>query len=231
MLALLIVVVFPLIGFLLLSYFSHRNIQMPRRYFYDSIIVKTDRGKTTYDTAWHEVKNIEVVNQLGKKVSLDDLKGKVIVVDFFFTHCPTICPIMAKNMKKLQKAFAPSDSLVQFISFSVDPENDPPSRLMWWAERFDVDPDNWWLVTGNKDSIYNFALGEMKASIADVGVDTAFIHTENFFVLDRNRVVRGWYNGTDSTALLGLIHDVPLLMLEKDPKKGFKGFMKDLFTK
>lgn len=230
-LALLIAIALPLGGYLLLSYMSHRDIQMPNRYFYDSVVVNEKHGKTTFDTLWHHVKDITLTNQLGKKVSLDDLKGKVIVLDFFFTRCPTICPKMATNMKKLQSSFAPSDSLVQFVSISVDPEHDSLSRLRWWAEKFDVNPDNWWLATGNKDSIYNFALTEMKASIADSGVDTAFIHTENFFLLDRNRVVRGWYNGIDSVAQQNLVRDIPLLMLEKDHKKSFGQFLKELFNK
>ena len=153
------------------------------------------------------------------------------MLDFFFTHCPTICPAMAKNMKRLQSSFAPSDSLVQFISISVDPEHDSTSRLRWWGERFGVNPDNWWLLTGNKDSIYHFALTEMKASVADADVDTAFIHTENFFLLDRDRIIRGWYSGLDSAAQQNLVRDIPLLMLEKDHKKSFVQFLKELIRK
>lgn len=230
-LALLIAIVLPLFGYLLLSYYSHRDIRMPQRFFYDSVTVKTDHGKTSFDTAWHHVKNLHFTNQLGQQVSLNDLKGKVIVMDFFFTHCPTICPQLAINVKKLQSAFAPSDSLVQFISISVDPENDSVPRLLNWAEKFNINPDNWWLATGNRDSIYNFALTEMKASVADVGVDTGFIHTQNLFLLDRDRVVRGWYDGLDSAAQQRLIRDIPLLMLEKDHKKSFGEFLRELIKK
>lgn len=230
-LALMIAIALPLCGYLILSYMSQRDIRMPKRFFYDSVIVKDDYGRSSFDTVWHHVKGITLTNQLGEKVSLNDLKNKVIVLDFFFTRCPTICPIMARNMKKLQSSFAPSDSIVQFISISVDPEHDDPARLRWWAEKFDVNPDNWWLATGNKDSIYNFALKEMKASVADVGIDTAFIHTENFFLLDRDRVVRGWYNGTDSADQLRLVKDLPLLMLEKNHKKTFGQFLKELIDK
>ncbi len=216
--ALIIAIVLPVMGFIFLSYFGDRNIKMPNRYFYDSVIVNNYHGKTSFDTLWHQVRNINLTNQLGKQVSFDELRGKVIVLDFFFTHCPTICPHMTKNMKKLQSALAPSDTLVQFVSVSVDPENDDLSRLKWWAEKFNVNPDNWWLTTGNKDSIYHFALNEMKASVADVGVDTGFIHTENFFLIDRNGVIRGWYNGLDSDAQKRLLKDIPLLMIEKIKK-------------
>lgn len=218
MLALVIALALPVLGFVLLSYLGDRNIIMPNRYFYDSVIVKNEHGKTTFDTAWHQVKNINLTNQLGKQVSLDELRGKVVVVDFFFTSCPTICPHMTRSMKKLQSALAPGDSLVQFVSLSVDPEHDDVSRLRWWAEKFNVNPDNWWLATGNKDSIYHFALNEMKASVADVGVDTGFIHTENFFLIDRKGVIRGWYNGLDPDAQQRLLKDIPMLMIEKVKK-------------
>ena len=198
---------------------------MPHRYFYDSVSVNNKNGKLTYDTAWHHVKNMHFTNQLGQKVSLDDLKGKIIVVDFFFTHCPSICPKLAISMKRLQNSFPNNDSIVQFVSISIDPEHDSIAQLKNWAERFNVNPDSWWLLTGNKDSIYNFALTEMKASVADVNIDTAFIHTENFFLLDKERVVRGWYNGLDSVAQSQLVKSIPLLMLEKDRKRTFKDFL------
>jgi len=97
-----------------------------------------------------------------------------------------------------------------------------------WASKFNVNPDTWWLGTGNKDSIYNFAFNELKASVADSDIDTAFIHTENFFLLDKERVVRGWFNGLDSVAQSKLVRDIPLLMLEKDQKRSFKDFLKSL---
>ncbi|MEO9021063.1 MAG: SCO family protein [Ginsengibacter sp.] len=226
--AMIVAILLPLIGYLLVSYYSAGAVKMPPRYFYDSVNVVERNGKTTYDTAWHQVSNIHLTNQLGQRVSFDDLKGKIIVLDFFFTHCPTICPQLAISMKKLQNSFPNSDSIVQFISISIDPEHDSVQQLKKWAERFNVNPDSWWLLTGNRDSIYRFALSEMKASVADVGVDTAFVHTENFFLLDKNRVIRGWFNGLDSVAQAKLVRDIPLLMLEKDKKRTFKDFFKGL---
>ena len=111
---------------------------------------------------------MEFTNQFGKKVSFADLKGKIIVLDFFFTRCPSICPQIAKAMKKLQNSFTNNDSIVQFISISVDPVHDSVAELRKWAEKFNVDPDSWWVLTGNRDSIYNFAINEIKANIADV---------------------------------------------------------------
>lgn len=214
--ALLIAIIFPLVGYWAVKIYSKDAVHMPPRYFYDSVGVKKERGKLVNDTIWHKVRNIQLVNQLGDSVTLNDVKGKILVVDFFFTRCPSICPGMTKAMKKLQESYAKNPGIVQFISFSVDPEHDSVTQLRNFADRFEINHDNWWMVTGNKQEIYDFALTELKASIADPQVDTAFIHTENFFLLDSNRVVRGWYNGFDTTKQAQLAADIPTLMLEKD---------------
>lgn len=227
-LALMIAILLPFTGYLLVSYYTNRDVQMPPRYFYDSVNVVEKNGKTTYDTAWHSIRNMHFTNQLGQNVSFDDLKGKIIVIDFFFTRCPSICPRLAVAMKKLQNSFPNNDSIVQFLSISIDPKHDSVQQLRNWAEKFNVNPDSWWLLTGNRDSIYSMALNEIKASVADVNIDTAFLHTENFFLLDKERIVRGWYNGFDSVAQKKLVRDIPLLMLEKDRKKTFKDFIKGL---
>jgi protein SCO1/2 len=121
-------------------------------------------------------------------------------------------------MKKLQNSFLKNADIVHFISISVDPEHDSVPQLRKFADRFNINHDSWWFVTGNKKEIYDFALQEMKASIADSNVDTAFIHTENFFLLDSSRVVRGWYNGFDTLKQAQLARDIPTLMLERDKK-------------
>jgi protein SCO1/2 len=228
LIALMVAILLPVLGYLLVSYYSKDAIDMPRRYFYDSVNVIKKNGQVTYDTAWHHVSNIHLTNQLGQQVGLDDLKGKIIVLDFFFTHCPTICPKLAVAMKKLQNSFPNQDSIVQFVSISIDSKHDSVAQLRKWADKFDVNPDSWWLLTGNRDSIYNFALHEIKASVADQGIDTAFIHSEKFFLLDKDRVVRGWFGGLDSVAQAKLVRDIPLLMLEKDKKKTFGDFFKGL---
>jgi protein SCO1/2 len=230
-LAFTLAVFVPATGYLLVKYYSESAVQMPHRYFYDSVAIVEKNGRTSYDTVWHHVKDISLMNQLGKRVSLSDLTGKIIVVDFFFTRCPTICPSMAKAMKKLQTSFRQNDSIVQFISVSIDPVHDSVPQLRNFANKYGVNPDSWWLLTGDKKTIYDFGLNEIKANIADVNIDTAFIHTEKFFLLDKERIVRGWYGGRDSLEQAKLAHDIPLLMLEKDRKKTFGQFLKELFNR
>ncbi len=231
-LGLLLAMLLPAAGYFLVKKYSEEAVQMPPRYFYDSIDTVTQNGKINVDTVWHSVKNISFINQLGKTVSLDSLKGKIIVVDFFFSRCPSICPGMARSMQRLQKSFNNNnDSIVQFVSVSIDPEHDSVTQLRNFANKYTSNHDSWWFVTGNKKEIYDFALHELKASIADTEVDTTFIHTENFFLLDRDRVVRGWYSGFDSVKQAQLVRDIPLLMLEKNKKRTFGDFLKDLFSR
>ncbi len=203
---------------------------MPRRYFYDSTFVKEEKGKQISDTAWHRVKSIAFTNQLGQKVTLDDAKGKVIVINYFFTRCPVVCPGLTRAMKKLQDSFKKNADIVQFISISVDPEHDSVQNLRKYADRFNINHDSWWLVSGDKAEIYDFAIKEMKANIADPKIDTAFIHTEDFFLLDSNKVIRGWYSGYDTLKQAQLARDIPTLMLEKDRKSPsiLRGFIPHL---
>ncbi len=218
LIALLLAISLPMIGYFLVKYFSKDAVHMPKKYFFDSVQTIEKNGKKLDDTIWHKVKNIQFTNQLGKKVSLDDLKGRIIVLDFFFTSCPSICPGLARNMKRLQDSYKKNDTIVQFISISVDPETDSVPRLRRFADRYNANHDSWWFVTGDKKEIYDFALHEIKASIADPKVDTAFIHTEKFFLLDTNRIVRGFYNGFDTVQLARLAMDIPTVMIERNKK-------------
>lgn len=227
---LLIAIIMPFAGYYIVKYYGEAAVQMPRRYFYDSIVQLEKKGKMVDDTIWHQAKPIVFTNQLGQKVTLADLKGKILVVDFFFSRCPVVCPGMAQSMKRLQNSFINSnDSIVQFISVSIDPEHDSVPQLRQFANRYTSNHDSWWFVTGDKKAIYNFALNDLKANIADTNVDTAFIHTENFFLLDKDHVVRGWYNGYDTLKQAELVRAIPLLMLEKTKKRSFKEFLKELF--
>ncbi|HSC39948.1 MAG TPA: SCO family protein [Chitinophagaceae bacterium] len=227
LLALCIAILFPLVSYLMVKYYSDDAVVMPPRYYEDSIITKTVNGKETTDTAWHSVRNITLTNQLGGSVSLDSLHGKIIVADFFFTRCPSICPHLTHNMKRMQDGLKPKDDLkrvdtsfVQFLSFSVDPERDSAEALKKYADRFGVNPDVWWLLTGPKKKIYDFALNELKLGLQDGGsADSNFIHSQKMVLLDKERVVRGYYDGLDTTEMIRMSKDIVLLMLEKDKHK------------
>lgn len=232
LLALLVAIILPVTCYFLVSGFSKGVVRMPPRYFADTVINKVVNGKSQTDTVWHKVPNLTLTNQLGKTVSFDDLEGKILVVNYFFTRCPSICPTLTKNMKKLQDAFRIKDPrkridtpFVHFISLSVDPVRDSVPVLKKYADKYGVNSDGWWLLTGPKETIYDFAINETKLTAEDGGeVDANFIHTERFVLIDKDRVIRGYYNGLDSTSMSRLAEDFTILMLERDKKKKRKLF-------
>ncbi|MFT3937171.1 MAG: SCO family protein [Chitinophagaceae bacterium] len=227
LLALCLAILLPLVSYLLVKHFGDEAVVMPRRFYDDSIITRVKDGKETSDTVWHRAKNITLLNQLGDTVTLDQLKGKVLVLDFFFTHCGSICPALTHNMKKLQDAIKKQDnikyadtSFVQLLSFSVDPERDSVPVIKKYADKYGVNPDSWWLLTGPKKTIYDFAFEELKVDkYNDDVIDSSFVHTSRFTLLDKNRIVRGYYNGLDDSSLAKLSNDIVLLMLETDKTK------------
>lgn len=200
---------------------------MPRHYKWDSVTEKVKKGKRTTDTIWHRLADISLKNQMGDTITWDKLKGKIIIADLFFTHCPTICPTMTKNMKRLaesinngQKVGDRTNKLVHFLSFSIDPERDSVERLKYWADRFQINPEQWWLLTGNKKEIYDLAIKEMMIFAEDgKGVDTSFIHSDRFVLIDSSRHLRGFYNGLDSASLAQLSRDLVLLTMERSPNE------------
>ena len=231
LLALCLAALLPVVAYMLVKGFSEEYLHMPPRYFADSVTTKVVDGKQVSDTVWHQVKSVQLYNQLGELVSFDDLEGKILVVDFFFTHCGLICPKLTQNMKGLQDALKLRDvrrrvdtTFVHFISISIDPERDSVPVLKAYADKYGVNPDVWWLLTGDKKTIYDFSMNEMKLGLQDTTVTEEFIHSNRFVLLDKQRVVRGYYNGLDTAALSTLAEDLTLLSLEKDKKKRRKLF-------
>lgn len=218
----------PLGCYWILKYASDNAVNMPRKYLLDTVVTRVEKGKEVIDSIWHKTANISLVNQLGDTVSLYDKQGKIIVIDFFFTSCRSICPRMTQNMRTLQQSFKKGGdvrnkidtSIVQFISFTVDPERDSARVLKYYADRFGVNHDNWWMLTGDKKKIYDFAFEQLKVDkFSEEPISPDFVHTSRFVVLDKDYRVRGYYNGLDSADIKKLARDIGLLMLEKDKKK------------
>jgi protein SCO1/2 len=228
LLALCLAILLPVGSYLILKGASENAVDMPRKYLLDTVIERVANGKQISDSIWHKTANIKLLNQLGDSVNLYDKPGKIIVADFFFTHCRSICPRLTRSMAKLQHSFILGGdtrkkidtSIVQFISFTIDPERDTVSVLKDYADRFGVNHDNWWFLTGSRDSIANFAFAELKVDkFSGEPVDSDFVHTNRFVVIDKDYVVRGFYNGLDSASMTKLARDIGLLMLEKDVNK------------
>lgn len=174
--------------------------------------ILTENGKT--DTVFHTVQDFSFINQDGKTVTQKDFDGSVYVTDFFFTTCHTICPVMSTQMEYLAEKFKGSNE-VKFLSHTVDPDVDTVEQLKRYAEQHNANTAQWMLVTGDKKALYDIARTSymLDASVGDGGPDD-FIHTQNFALVDKNKYIRGYYDGTDTTDIKRLAKDIEILLAE-----------------
>lgn len=217
----------PLSFYLITLLLSKGKVHLPKYYIAEKIDSQLVDGKVKYDTTHHQTSNLTLVNQLGKTISLnEDLAGKILVVDFFFVNCPTVCTKLTGNIAFLQKAFKKDkkkqmalDTMVHFVSISVDPVRDSIPALRAYAERFNANHDKWWFLTGDKNGIYNFARNELALSVqqGDAGPNDV-MHTQKIVLIDQQRYIRGYYDGLDTLELNRCAEDIVLLSLEKKHK-------------
>ena len=160
---------------------------------------------------YHTIADFSLTNQNGETITQEDYKGKIYIADFFFTTCPTICPIMTKNMVDLQKALG-KDSDVMLLSHSVTPEIDSVAQLKKYTIEKGVDDRNWNLVTGDKKQIYELARKSYLAVKTDGdGGPFDMIHTENFILVDKDKRIRGFYDGTKKEDMDKIMADIEIL--------------------
>lgn len=163
----------------------------------------------------HKIPEFKFLNQDGDLVTNETFNNKIYVADFFFTSCPGICPAMTKNMNVLQETFK-DDPEILLLSHSVTPEMDSISVLKNYAEAHGVISGKWHLVTGNQEEIYN--LGRKSYFVEeDLGLQKntdEFLHTENFILVDKNKHIRGIYNGLNRASIQQLIADIKTLKNE-----------------
>jgi len=200
-----------LAGALSVSYFFiNRKEELPiynPTDFNPELVDASLRQKTTD----HTVSDFKLTNQNGETITQKDYKNKIYVVDFFFTSCPSICPIMTSNMEKIQSAFK-YDADVKLLSISVTPELDSISVLKEYATKKGVIDSKWNITTGDKKHIYNLARKSYFAVVneGDGGLQD-FIHTPNFILIDKKKQIRGVYNGTMDDELARVIEDIKQL--------------------
>jgi len=160
---------------------------------------------------YHKIKDFSMKNQNGETITQEFYNDKIYVADFFFTTCPTICPIMTENMGYVQEKIK-NDSDVLLLSFSVTPEIDSVKQLKKYALEKNVIDSKWNLVTGNKKDIYNLArTSYLVAKTNGDGGKYDMIHTENFVLVDKEKRIRGFYDGTNSKEMDQLLNDIKIL--------------------
>jgi len=164
-----------------------------------------------YKKKYHTIADFELINQNGKKITQEHYRGKIYVADFFFTTCPNICPIMTKNMADIQSSILDDDNVL-LLSHSVTPAIDSVPQLKKYALEKGVLDSKWNLVTGDKKQIYELARKSYLAVKNDGdGGPYDMIHTENFILVDRERRIRGFYNGTKQEEIEKLLADLEIL--------------------
>jgi len=160
---------------------------------------------------YHTIQDFELINQNGKTITQEDYKDKIYIADFFFTTCPTICPIMTKNMAAIQDELK-NDEEVLLLSHTVTPAIDSVAQLKKYALEKGVDDSKWNLVTGDKKQIYELARKSYLAVKNDGdGGPFDMIHTENFILVDKEKRIRGFYDGTNKEDVQKLLDDLAIL--------------------
>jgi protein SCO1/2 len=170
------------------------------------------------DTTYHTVANFSFLNQEGKTITQQDLAGKVYVADYFFANCKSICPKMSSQLERVQAHFKNEPDFM-ILSHSVDPARDTVAALERYASMHQADPKKWFFLTGDKKQLYDLARHSylVTATEGNGGPDD-FVHTEQVALVDKEKHLRGFYDGTDSAAVNRMMTDVEQLLLSYKTK-------------
>ncbi len=202
---------------LIAAYFFRKNENKP-------LYLLPHYGPKTYnaekvDTNYHSIPNFGFTNQYNELITQENTKGKIYVADYFFTTCQSICPIMSNQMERVAAKFASNPDIL-FLSHTVNPEEDSVPVLMNYALQHHAVKNKWHFLTGNKKDLYDIARKGylLNAEEGDGGEDD-FIHTQNFALIDKQRHIRGFYDGTDSVSINKMIIDIEMLLKEENAQK------------
>ncbi|SFB59634.1 SCO family protein [Algoriphagus aquimarinus] len=195
----------PILIFLFLKGFGTNNYDIP--VFFEKGVDNPFRECPIADTTQHYIPEFSFTNQEGEIVGRTDMEGKITIVDFFFTSCPSICPKMSSEMERVNDMFREYDQ-VQIMSISIDPTFDTPEILKEYAEEHHAEAGKWNFLTGGVQETYDLAkCGFIIPSVDGLGVPDDFVHSDKFVLVDELGRIRGYYSGTSR-------EDVDLLMLE-----------------
>ena len=208
LLILLFLLTFPSVLYVVLTTGRHNFIHLP-------FLGEKNLAVNGKDTIYHSIPPFQFVNQDGQLITDKTYDKKIVVVDYFFATCKSICPKMATELLRVQDKFAYTKGLVQILSHTVNPENDSVPVLKAYSEMVHADNSIWNFVTGNKKQLYDIARNGylVNAMEGDGGPDD-FIHSELFVLVDKEKHIRGIYDGTDIKAVNNLLDDIKVLMAE-----------------
>ncbi|PTX64124.1 protein SCO1/2 [Kordia periserrulae] len=191
-------------------YFALRDAKVLPIYQPENFNVELVDPSIQHVRKYHTISDFKLINQNGDTITQEDYKDKIYVADFFFTTCQTICPVMTKNMATIQKEIL-NDDEVMLLSHTVTPEIDTVAQLKRYAIEKGVNDKKWNLVTGDKKQIYDLARKSYLA-VKSTGDDNyGMVHTENFILIDKEKRVRGTYDGTNEEEIKELLEDIKIL--------------------
>lgn len=217
LLILLFLLTFPSVLYVVLSTGEINFIRLP-------YIGERELAPNGKDTIYHRVPPFSFINQDGKEVTDKDYEGKIYVADYFFTTCGSICPIMTTELLRIQDKFAYTKGLVQLLSHTVDPEHDSVPVLKAYANMVHADTKTWNFVTGDKKELYDMARkGYLVNAMEGDGGPEDFIHSELLILVDKEKHIRGAYDGTNIKEVNNLLDDIKVLIAEYYIKEGTKG--------
>ncbi|PRY04944.1 protein SCO1/2 [Pontibacter ummariensis] len=202
----------PILIFAFVSLFGEHHFSL-KTYF-----PKTDESgevvfSTAGDTVFHQVPDFQLTSQKGETFTAEDLSGKIYVADFFFATCPGICKKMSSQLVRVQEAFENYPE-VKIVSITVNPEHDSVEVLQNYAAQYGAKEDKWYFLTGERDSIYQLAKKGFYLPVQQVEGQQDFIHSEKFMLVDKDRNVRGIYEGTDPADVDRLVTEIRVLLDE-----------------
>ncbi len=176
-------------------------------------------GTKLADTVYFTVPGFSFINQDSLEISHQDYRGHIYVTDYFFTTCPSICPVMSSQMSRLQDLLKQENLFgdVKILSHTVDPENDTPAILKAYADQLGADTRHWNFVTGGKNDLYDQArYGYFMTALESDTAAGGFFHSDNFVLIDSNGHLRGYYDGTSTKEVNQLFKDIVLLKKEEN---------------
>ncbi|EHQ29287.1 SCO family protein [Mucilaginibacter paludis] len=175
-------------------------------------VTKTVDGKSVVDTIYQTIPAFKFVNQYNDTITNKNLDGKIYVADFFFTSCPSICPIMQRNMLLVYNEFK-NDPNVKILSHTIDPKHDTVPVLKDYADKLGISGNSWWLLLGQKEVVYQLAEKHYLVSVNEG--KGGFIHQGWFVLVDKQKRIRGSYDGTVPDQVKQLVADMHTLQQEK----------------
>jgi protein SCO1/2 len=203
-----------LLGFLLAltACNSPSNSKLPILGAREAVSKEVD-GVMVVDTVYKTIPSFSFLNQDSIEITDKAFNNSIYIADFFFTSCPSICPIMHRNMLKIYDKYKGNDELM-FLSHSIDFKYDKPSVLKSYAEKLGVSGKQWQFASGSKESIYGIAAEYMVFAAEDDQVAGGYEHQGWFILVDKDKRVRGAYDGTDDEQVAQLLKDIPVLLAE-----------------